>query len=258
MKRIVWALTASFALLALPSREAVQAAAIRPLTFDEVVGQAKEIVRGRVLEMRSYARGVGVVRNEGRKQGQLPLAQSPAGGSPEAAQSAGTRGGRMIFTHVVVRVDEALKGASQRVEFDVAGGTLDGKTVWIPGMPKFDRGADYVLFLREGYADRGDPIVGVRQGFFRLASDGGPSPAVLNADFDYVIGIEESKVVPRHNPRRGALQGRERPLPQLGQGPLSDAGATAQASPAARRYLSSAEPPLTVDQFVAAIRARVR
>jgi hypothetical protein len=258
MKRTVWALLLGSTLLALSSRPAVEAASIRPVTFDDMVRQAALIVRGSVVEMRSYIRGVGVVRNTVPKDGQLPVERVLPQGEFQTPESAGTRGGRMIFTRIVVRADEAVKGAaSQLVEFDVAGGTVDGRTALVPGMPKFDRDGDYVLFLREGFEKAADPIVGVRQGFFRVVDDGASGKAVLNTDFDYVIAIEKDGVVPRHNPKRGAFLGRERPVPQLAPVPVPDADGEATMSAAARRYLTSDEPPFTVDQFVAAIRTRL-
>jgi len=256
MKRMVWALFLASTVLAMSNRPAVQAAVVRPLAFDEMVRQAALIVRGSVVETRSYVRGVGVVRNEAQKDGRLPASEAGRPGTPEAPQSAGTRGGRMIFTHVVLRADEAVKGeAGQTVEFDIAGGTVDGRTVWIPSMPTFDRGGDYVVFLREGYEKAGDPILGVNQGFFRVLSAGTPG-AVLNHDFDFVVAIEQNRVVPRLNAQRGAFRGAERPIPQVAGGPVPDAGGTTATS-AGTRYLTSTEPPLTVDQFVATIRARL-
>lgn len=186
MKRMAWAPCLAAFFLAMSNHPAVQAAVVRPLAFDELVRQAALIVRGNVVETRSYVRGVGVVRNEAQKEGRPPVSDPGKPGTPEAPQSAGTRGGRMIFTHVVLRTNEASKGdAGQTVEFDIAGGTVDGRTVWIPSLPTFDRGGDYVLFLREGYENAGDPILGVNQGFFRVAITGTPD-AVLNSDFDYV------------------------------------------------------------------------
>jgi hypothetical protein len=81
--------------------------------------------------------------------------------------------------------------------------------------------------------------------------------AIVNADFDYVIAIENSRVVPRFNPQRGVLLGRERPAPLLAAPPTPDDGSTSTMSPAARRYLTSTEPPMTVEQFTRSIRAQL-
>ena len=259
MKRIVCALAVASASMAASGWQPIEAVSVRQMSFDQMVTQASMIVRGRVLETRAFTRGTGVVRSGGTKIGVPPVTNQAPQGPAEPPQSAGTRGGRMIFTRVVLQLAETLKGAAdQRVEFDVAGGTIDGRTAWIPGMPTFDRGADYILFLREGFEKSADPILGVRQGYFRVFNAADAGEVVLNADFDFVIGLEAGRVIPRLNPERGKLLGRERPVPQIAPLPTPDPGGQAPTMSAeARRYLTSTERPLTVAQFLESIRARL-
>jgi len=75
-----------------------------------------------------------------------------------------------IFTDVIVRVGESLKGAGDTVTLTQLGGEVDGATLDVPGSPSFRRGEQALLFLwRDG---RGRPQVnGLAQGKFEIARD---------------------------------------------------------------------------------------
>jgi hypothetical protein len=240
---------------------------LRPVGFDDMVQQASVIVHGRVLKLESVeTTGAGAAaRVQGPKASQPPAAKPPGGValSPDAAVSppagVGTRGGRMIFTLVTVEVIQPIKGApGSTVEFFVAGGAVGGRAAIVPGMPKFEVGGSYVLFLRDGYWQVGDPVVGVNQGFFEVvrAQDSGQE-ALLSAESDFVIGIDNDRVVTRHNPGRAA--GPQGPVRAPIGPPVPDRpGIQSGMSAEVQRYWFSGEPPMTVNQLATAVRSRLK
>ncbi len=241
----------------------VRAVTTRALSFDELVQRSPLILHARVLRTDSYWSPTGPLprvpaSGQVKATGSPQSAPSSAPSAVGAPQDVPTRGGSMIFTRVTVDVIEAVKGSAEStMQFVVAGGRVGDRVAWVPGMPRFEAGGEYVIFLRDGYAQAADPITGVRQGIFRVVRDDGGS-AVLNADFDYVVAIEDGRLVARLNRRRGQLTGAELPLPVAAEPPLPDAGGPpAVTSPEARRYFSSTEPPMQVESLLDAIRARL-
>ena len=239
------------------------AVSARLVGFDEMVQQASVIVQGRVLKLESVVSGgPGVPGTTAREKNTVPPAIRPETATGQQSATAvappvgvGTKGGRMIFTLVTMETLAAVQGAPGNVvEFYVAGGTVDGRVAVVPGTPKFEVGETYFLFLRNRYWEVGDPIVGVNQGFFRVQQDPQSGAEVLlRANADHVLGIENDRIVTRHNPNGS------RALPQMIGPPTPDhPGVQSQASAEVQRYRQSTEPLMTVGQFVDAIRSRTR
>ena len=81
----------------------------------------------------------------------------------------------VITTTYTLQVEDAIKGVSgpkgQAFRFTVPGGTLDGVTLRIPGMPSLRPGEETIVFLgRPGTQGTCVPI-GLPQGKFRVALD---------------------------------------------------------------------------------------
>ena len=235
----------------------------RQIGFDDMVAQSALIVQGRVLAVEAFRNGGAAAPDVagGTETSTAPAVRPEAGAGqqpgtvPAAPIGAGTRPGRMIFTRVKMETTVPIKGAPGKVvEFVVAGGTLDGRVAVVPGMPTFEVGGEYVLFLRNGYRAAADPVVGVNQGIFRVVEDPQSGlQVVTRADSDHVLGIENDTVVTRHNPQRSATE------PQPAGPPMADrAGVRAEMSAETQRYWYSTEPVMTVGEFRNAIRSRVR
>lgn len=84
-------------------------------------------------------------------------------------------GGRIV-TVVALSVSDVLKGpATDRLEFRVLGGSLDGLAQWVPGEARFAVGEEVAVFLEgEGPDAR---LVGLGQG--RFGVERGPEGLVL-------------------------------------------------------------------------------
>lgn len=94
-------------------------------------------------------------------------------GEVVSQKSAWTYDNRMIWTDVVVRVDESLKGnlkAGQTVTVRVEGGVADGIRVRVEHEPSFHDAEKVVLFLRE-VPESGYAVQSVEQGKFTVFED---------------------------------------------------------------------------------------
>ena len=81
-----------------------------------------------------------------------------------------TRQGRVIFTDVTFRVEDVWKGAAGVVtELEFLGGTIDGRTMEVMGMPTFTVGQRAVLFVSGERAI--SPLVGFWHGRMRVERD---------------------------------------------------------------------------------------
>jgi hypothetical protein len=81
-----------------------------------------------------------------------------------------TRQGRVIFTDVTFRVEDVWKGAAGVVtQLEFLGGSLDGKTMEVMGMPTFTPGQRAVLFVSGERAI--SPLVGFWHGRMRVERD---------------------------------------------------------------------------------------
>lgn len=85
------------------------------------------------------------------------------------------KGGR-IYSKIDVTVDEYIKVSSEwedehQVEIEQLGGTLNGNTTYVPGMPTFRQKEKVLLFLRRE-ADGGKwGVVGLAQGKFEIQTE---------------------------------------------------------------------------------------
>jgi hypothetical protein len=238
----------------------VTASTIPQLAFSEIVARAEVIVRGRVVGLRSYRDVASAARAIREKESVLPQASSAEASAAAAERpvAAGVgAGGRMIFTAVDIEVADAMKGGGASiVQFTIAGGTVDGRTARVFGMPTFQANEDVMLFLRQGYRRAGDPVVGVNQGAFRIVNEGG-GEMMLDADSNYVIGVENDRVVTRRNPRAATASAHR--VPTLLGAPTPDAGdVAASASREAYRFWTSQEPAMEFAAFKDAVGARLK
>ena len=238
----------------------VEATTIRELTFSQIVDRAAVIVRGRVVGLRSFRNASGAAAAI-RKEGFMPRSPAEASASaaaPERPIGLSVEGtGRMIFTEVDLEVDESLKGGGgSLVRFTIAGGTVDGVTARVFGLPTFQSNEDVLMFLREGYDRAADPAVGVNQGVFRIVNEGG-GEVMLNADSNYVIGVENDRIVTRRN-SRAALASTHLVPTILGPPTPDSQDVAASASREANRFWTSQEPAMGFAPFKDAVAARLK
>lgn len=93
-------------------------------TWGERVDLSQKIIRGQVTSIKSYW-------------------------NPE---------GTLIYTDVIVQVDEYLKGDGRsEIVLQIPGGTVDDKTQWVSDTPQFSTGNSYVIFLEPSGQVTGGP-----------------------------------------------------------------------------------------------------
>jgi len=83
----------------------------------------------------------------------------------------GTTGAPRIVTDVTFDVHRVLKGDNPGSQFvlRLPGGTADGLTLAIPGMPRFDPGHEVVIFLE--WTGQSWAVCGLSQGAYRISAD---------------------------------------------------------------------------------------
>ena len=148
--RPILSLTLSILVLCGCSAHRSFAASVNPPTFGELVHEAETIVTGTVTELRSDWGPRGTV-------------------GP-------------IYTHVTVRVDSALKGASAPTQvLRFLGGSVGDTTLAVPGLPQFAVG-DRAVFFIAPEKDSVSPLVGLMHGRFRVrhATDGNDYVALFD------------------------------------------------------------------------------
>lgn len=93
-----------------------------------------------------------------------------------------------IYSTVTIRVAEAVPQALAGTDytFRMIGGTLNGQSTYIEGMPKFAVGDRLILFLNESTDSAMGPTVGLWQGVFHLDSASG----VSDSSRQLVVGVE--------------------------------------------------------------------
>jgi hypothetical protein len=98
-----------------------------------------------------------------------------------------------IHSTVTIRVAEAVPQTLTGTDyvFRMIGGTLNGKSTYIEGMPKFAVGDGLILFLNESTDSAMGPTVGLWQGVFRLDSAAG----VNDSSRQLVVGIEGARLM---------------------------------------------------------------
>ncbi len=232
------------------------ATTIVPLDFSTMVERSAIVFEGTVVDIQTTSSGTDI-RQETPKESTQPLTEAGEGEAdtstqPSAPQAVGVEGGRMIFTEVTLSVDRVVAGqADDTVTFRIAGGSDGQVEVTVFGMPQFEPGKRYVVFLGPDYQSTAAPITGVNQGFFQVSQlQGSGSDVLLNANGDIVLGIENDRVIVRHNPE--LITAPER---HLGPAPVPEAGSGVQVqiSPEVERYWHSEEPPLSLEDFYDAI-----
>lgn len=117
---------------------------------------------------------------------------------------------RPVVTVVAIEVTEALKGevSGPVTHVTFPGGTLDGKTLWIPGHPHFHAGEDVCLFLKRlpgGVLG----VLGMGQGKYVLQED--PDSGLVLAGRPF--SLAGSHVLPQ--PGRTVEQVTSEVLPRL-------------------------------------------
>jgi hypothetical protein len=89
-----------------------------PVTLEKLTHDSDRIVRGKVMSLAAHK------------------------GSNEY-------GDELIYTDVVVRTDEALKGDRSQLKLTVEGGTLEGVTLAVSDTPEFHVGEEIIVFARK-------------------------------------------------------------------------------------------------------------
>ena len=131
--RVVWVLAA----VALLSLTTVHATTVLPVDFDEMVGRAHTVVRGRVVAVRAQE----------------------------------TTGRRSIESLVTLDVVEVVKGSnSSELVFRVPGGRVGRYRRIMVGVPEFAPGDDVVVFLSGTFPVIPMPF-GLSQGVYRVHRD---------------------------------------------------------------------------------------
>ncbi len=75
----------------------------------------------------------------------------------------------LIYTDVIVRADEYLKGdGSREIVLKIPGGTVGDKTQWVSDTPQFSMGNSYVIFLESSAQVTGGP-----DGVYQLEGEDG-------------------------------------------------------------------------------------
>jgi hypothetical protein len=131
---LVLALVAGLAVLS-----PLWATTIRPPAFAELVEEADEVVRARVVELKSY-----FLEEEGQ---------------------------RLIETAVELEVTAREKGRpAQRVTLRLLGGQVGDETLQVDAMPELQVGDDVILFI-DGNGRRICPLVGWGHGVYQVRHD---------------------------------------------------------------------------------------
>lgn len=242
-------------LVALAGAHPGYATSIVELEFDQIVDRSEVVVEGVVVGTANQYTGSDI-RTVKSKSSAAPAtnAGTSADVDPAAPQALGVEGGRMLFTEVTLAVSQEIAGSvGSTVTFRVAGGSDEDGSVIVFGMPRFEIGERYVVFLRTGFESTGAPIVGVNQGFFRVAhlADTGEE-ALLNIDGDILLGVEGNRFVTRRNPDGPTARQPRMVDPPV---PAPGSGVTPRAGRRAARYWSSNEPPMSLEALVTAVRA---
>ncbi|MCK6481742.1 MAG: hypothetical protein L6R43_16845 [Planctomycetes bacterium] len=115
--------------------------------------------------------------------------------SAECRRSVAPSGRLRIFTDYDVRDLSVLRGSvpTRNVVLSVVGGTLDGRTLRVPGAPHLEEGARYVLLL-----DPAEPLCGLAgwtRGAYRVAKGPDGIDRVLTFEGRPVAGVEGGRLV---------------------------------------------------------------
>lgn len=106
-----------------------------------------------------------------------------------------SKDGRFPFTFVTFDVHRTFKGRVQHKELTLRfhGGELADREVRISGMPEFEVGETYLLFVRDN-GTTASPVVGWFQGQLRFAREARSGEEILVNAYDRpVLGLEEGR-----------------------------------------------------------------
>lgn len=130
--------------------QTVTATTVVPPTFQQLVAQAEFIVRAEVRALRC---------EETVRDGQS-----------------------VIHTYVTIGVLRSLKGDAPKVmELRLLGGTLNGQTLEVAGVPKFVPGQKCLLFI-ENNGRQFCPLVAIMHGRYRIERRAGDGAEVIRRD----------------------------------------------------------------------------
>ena len=98
----------------------------------------------------------------------------------------------LIHTYVTFRIFDVIKGAwpDQTIELSFLGGTVDGRTLAVPGMQIPELADQGIYFVESPERDQVHPLYGWNQGHLRLSRSKGGTFNVLTAKSVPVIGID--------------------------------------------------------------------
>lgn len=251
---------ATLLMVAAPAR----ASTILPVGFEEMSRRAGTIVKAKVIASESFeARGDASVVTNYVERVASPLAEAPQAAGDDRSGASGKstrpvsapigRPGGAVMTRTRLRILDSLKGnAAGTMELVTAGGTVNGVTVEIAGMPKLALDQTYLLFVRPDYATTGVPIVGVYQGAFRYATDRKTGAAILlNGEGMPVLGIQDGQV----RVQAADDPSRTHSAPAAVAAPIAELGASESTAAAATEAPPAA--PMSPEAFADAVRAAV-
>jgi hypothetical protein len=110
----------------------------------------------------------------------------------------------LIYTYSKFAVTENFKGqAGGFVNVVTVGGTVDGITQAVSGMPQFEQDEEVVLFLEASKNDLWQPV-GLSQGKFRIVKDSrtGDTEAILSLSGLQLYGTSSGNVSMQDKPQR--------------------------------------------------------
>ena|GEM_PF-1306486 len=93
-------------------------------------------------------------------------------GQAIGSESLASKDGTTAFTFVTFTVNEVLKGSTPGKEITLRfeGGDLGGRVLVVEGMPRFEEGESYLLFVH-GNGSFASPVVGWWQGQYQFSRD---------------------------------------------------------------------------------------
>ena len=103
-----------------------------------------------------------------------------------------------IYTDVTMMVRDAAPRSleGRPYTFRTIGGEVDGRKLFIQGMPRFEVGQQVALFLHDTPQTALGPTVGLWQGIFFVDRDAATGqPVMLDANRRPVLGLEGEKLV---------------------------------------------------------------
>jgi hypothetical protein len=133
-----------------------------------------------------------------RKSGRIIL------GRCLSTESRWNQGNTLIYTYSKVAVTENFKGqAGGFVNVVTVGGTVDGITQTVSGMPQFEQDEEVVLFLEPSKNDLWQPV-GLSQGKFRIVKDSrtGDTEAILSLSGLQLYGTSSGTISMQDKPQR--------------------------------------------------------